>query len=89
MKDIYKNLLKVAYDHKLVLNLIQEDSTKEAWFIYNGIKFIYRHWKIDEFLEIEAIYRKIHGMEMKLLNDQEVKMLYNSLKEINFVIKEK
>lgn len=88
MQNIYKNILKLAYDNNLILNLMDEQSAKEAWFILHGVKYIYKIWKIPIGFELEAVYRKIKGQDLKLLTDIELTMLHNSLSEIGMFIKE-
>ena len=88
MQNLYKNILKLSYDNNLMINLIDENMAKEAWFILYGIKYIYKMWKLPIGIEIEAIYRKVKGQEMEFLEDYELIMLHNNLSEIGILIKE-
>ena len=83
--DWYRALLTAAEAKGCIINILREEQNVECWLLIEDKKYKYRSWKIGQIDEhlltdewLQAIYMKTAD-GLRLLNEMEVRMLYDDL----------
>lgn len=76
--DYYKAFLTVADAKGCIVKIDTTSTDREAWVDFDTNKYLYRSWLVSGYF-IQAIYTKDMKNNLRLLDDIDVKNLYDEL----------